>query len=123
MILTEQELKEKCLEWQKILNLQDWDIKPGIYRNSRFETVGSQAECNWVLKKKMATIRIVDPVDYPNNIQWPQDMEQSLVHELVHLHIAPFDESKSGSLEEIMMEQATDLIAKAMVKLKRGELK
>ncbi len=120
VILTEDDLKQKCKEWQEILSLQDWDVKPGIYRADSFKTEGSQAECDWVLKEKMAIIRILDPVDYPENKLWPQDMEISLVHELIHLHVAPFDETKAGSLQEIMMEQATDLIARALVRLIRA---
>lgn len=119
IILTEDEITVLCAEWQQILGLQDWDVKPGIYRASRFNVAEAQAECNWTLKKKTALIRILDPTDYPENIMWPQDLEQSLVHELLHLHMAPFDDTKSGSPEEIMMEQATDLIAKALVRLKR----
>lgn len=121
VILDQPQLEESAKEWQKILGLNDWDIKPGIYRANQMETEGNEAECDWVLRKKTAIIRVLDPIDYPENILWPQDMEESLVHELIHLHIAPFDVSKSGSLEETAMEQAVDQLSRAFIRLKRHQ--
>lgn len=118
IVFTQEELVEKCAEWQGILKLQDWTIAVGIVRDRQMKNKG-QAEISYSLPKKMAIISLLDPIDYDNDT-FPQDMEQSLVHELVHLHIASFDETESGSLEEIMLEQATDTIAKALVNVKRG---
>lgn len=50
---------------------------------------GCNGECEWQLKTKIATIRILDPIDYPENLIIEQDMEKTLVHELLHLHFAP----------------------------------
>jgi hypothetical protein len=41
-------------------------------------------------------------------------MEKTLVHELLHLHFAPFA-APDGTPEDTAQEQAIDLIAKALV--------
>lgn len=115
---TEQELCELCSEWQETLKLQDWEVGLAIAREIDFKRQ-VQAECSWVLPKKMALIKIIDPIDYHNEV-FLQDMEVSLVHELLHLHYAPFDNFDNESLECVCMEQSIDLIAKALVKLKRN---
>lgn len=118
VILTEDELREKCAEWQRILRLQDWDVIVSIDRASNLIS-DCQGQCEWTLPTKQARIRILDPVDFPPESRWPQDMEQTLVHELLHLHFAPFDRFERESLEHVTMEQAIDLIAGALVNLKR----
>lgn len=79
---------------------------------------GNQAECEWNLRMRMALIKVLDSVDWDPSTPWPQDQEQSLVHELLHLHFAPF-RADDGTLENVAQEQAIDAIARALVELKR----
>lgn len=116
----DEELKSACEEWQKRLRLQDWVVKCKISRNKDVAT-NSQGHCNWVIQKKMATILILDPLDYPEDTMHPQDMEQTLVHELLHLHFAPFDD-ESDTPKEVAIEQAIDCIAYGMVQLHREKI-
>ena|SRR3990167_3747235 len=113
------ELQLVCAEWQKRLRLQDWVVKAIIARNKDL-LEKTQGTCSWVIQKKMATILILDPIDYPEDTIHPQDMEQTLVHELLHLHFAPFDD-ETGTPKEIAIEQATDCIAYALVNLHRDK--
>jgi len=99
--------------------LNDWDIKIFIARERDMFNPGTQGGCRWELKNKMAIIKILDPVDYDPDIPWEQDMEKTLVHELLHLHFAPFDKYEADCMEGIVMEQAIDAIAKALVETKR----
>ncbi len=119
-IYTEDELRELLKEWQEVLWLRDWDVKVGIYRQEDFDHKTGQGEITWILPKKQAVIKIVDPIDYPK-VQWAQDMERTLVHELNHLHFAPFDNADEGSANDISQEQAIDALAKALVTLKRSK--
>jgi len=124
-IFNQEQLENLCNEWREILGLSDWDIKITISRAKEMFSEDTQAGVNWVLRKKTALIKILDPIDYKvsGTTFWEQDMEQSLVHELMHLHIAPFDNSKEGSLEDICVDQVCDIIAKGFVKLKRQNKK
>lgn len=109
-----------CKEWQKILRLQDWIVSTSIERGRDFNLEKSQGECSWNIQTKLAKIRVLDPSDYPPGSMIEQDMEQTLVHELLHLHYAPFDNFNYDSLENTALEQSIDSIAMALVNLKRG---
>ncbi|MEW6726892.1 MAG: hypothetical protein AB1327_08035 [Bacillota bacterium] len=111
------QLAEKCAEWQRILRLQDWDVITKIVRSDDMHSDG-QGECTWVIERKEAIIKLLDPVDYSPRSPFEQDHERTLVHELLHLHFAPFT-AKDGTLEDIAQEQAIQCFAKAFVELKR----
>jgi len=123
VILTEDELREKCAEWQAILRLQDWDIQVTIERASSFKIPGNEGECEWNIQYKTALIRILDPVDFPPYSKWPYDMEETLVHELLHLHFVPFDNFERETHEKNAVEQAINLITCALLRLKRNTRK
>jgi hypothetical protein len=121
VIFTEEKLREKCAEWQKILRLQDWIINVRICREWDMLSSDCNAEIEIVLPKRMATIRVLDPVDYPDNLSEDQDMELSLVHELLHIHFWPFTERLDG-LHQVAEEQAIEAISRGLVELYRGEV-
>jgi hypothetical protein len=118
-IMNDEQLQERCVYWQKVLRLQDWEVSVQVTRDRDFRGPHNQGECEWVIGTKHAAIRILDPVDYPPNRMWPQDMERVLVHELLHLHFAPFDSAEAGSMEDNAQEQAIESIASGMVMLER----
>ncbi len=123
MIYTSQKQLEKALaKWQKILRLMDWKIDISIERGRYFSNQESQAEVEWYIQNKRAVIKILDPIDYEDALD-EQDMELSLVHELLHLHLAPFDTFESGSQEEIALEQCIEMISMALVNLERKKCK
>jgi hypothetical protein len=81
---------------------------------------GSTGSCNWTLSKREAAVRILDPIDYPDDVVFDQDVEKTVVHELLHLHFAPFmGDYKPDDLEHIAKEQAIEAVAKSLVALKR----
>lgn len=120
MTYTLAELEDLLREWQKVLRLQDWVVTVKYAR--RYEMGQNRSgECSYVLPLKKAEIKLIDPNDHdPSWIEIP-DSEVDLVHELEHLHFAPFmasmDEDYPGY---VAMEQAIDLNAKALVALKRN---
>lgn len=107
-----------CRWWQEQLYLEHWEVALRISRAREMNKEG-QAEIQWVYPKATATMSILNPVDYPPS-PFKQDMEKSLVHELLHIHFAPFDTHPDGSLEHQMLERAIDQIAKTLTNLKRG---
>ncbi len=116
--MTEQELQALCSLWQKRLRLQDWTVVVRVVRRHEMALKDVQGECEWVLPRKQAVIRLLDPVDYVPERIVPQDMETDLVHELLHLYFAPFD-ADDGTLEEMHQEQAINAIGQALVALAR----
>jgi hypothetical protein len=118
VILTEEQLQERLQEWQKRLRLQDWIITAKIKR-ARELMDETQATVSWQLAKKMAMISIMDPIDYPPDSMEPQDMENSLVHELLHLHFAPLNQNDDDERYHIGEEQAIESIASGLINAAR----
>lgn len=118
--MTQEELQALCADWQARLRLQDWDVFVVVKRerDMRSNCMGS---VNWVLPKRVAAIQILDPCDFPPDVVCEQDQEKTLVHELLHLHFAPFAvaETEDGGPQDLAQEQAINAIASALVKLKR----
>jgi len=116
---SQEELEESLRYWQEQLRLRDWIIKARIARKweMRENCVG---QVDWQLESKMASIKILDSVDYEPDFMVPLDQEHSLVHELIHLHFAPFNHKiSSDSLEHAFMELAIDILSASLVKVRR----
>jgi len=117
--LTQEQLEALCREWQGILRLQDWDVKPELVRRFDLLDESRQGECQYELQLKAAVIRVLRAEDLPPS-PWPADLEKTLVHELLHLHFAPFMPEPEEGLRHVAAEQAIELIAEALVRLKRN---
>ncbi|HTS29712.1 MAG TPA: hypothetical protein VMH81_27770 [Bryobacteraceae bacterium] len=80
---------EKLASWQRRLGLQDWNISVMCAKAAelRPQTVGN---IHWDRSAKTALIRVLDPADY--HMAWQpmlRDIEFTVVHELIHLELAP----------------------------------
>lgn len=117
VLLSLDELTALCAQWQETLRLQDWMVSLSIAR-ARDMDGPKAAQVRYTIKTKTAAISILDPVDYPPSESFPHDMEQALVHELLHLHFAMFWSEIEDY--EVSAEQAVDLIACGLVAIKRG---
>ncbi|MEK4236454.1 hypothetical protein [Paenibacillus sp. FSL H7-0714] len=118
VIFTEEQLKEKCAEWQKVLRLQDWDVKTSIERGRDMNLPNSNGVITVQEEHRSANIRILDPLDYSPDELHPQDMEKILIHELLHIHLFPMTKDYEGYLATAE-EQAINMIAGALVGLAR----
>ena len=112
---------EKLWYWQKRLNLQDWKISVLVVRTTDLKpkTLGN---IHWDLDKKSATIRVLDPADYQLPFhEMLDDMEFTVVHELIHLQLAPVLNSVSrNEASRRDEEHAVNHMAEALLKLQRG---
>jgi hypothetical protein len=80
---------EKLWRWQHRLALEDWNITVTVSRVADLKprTLGN---IHWDLKTRTATIRVLDPADYTlTGAAMLRDIETTVVHELVHLTLAP----------------------------------
>ncbi len=112
--MTQKKLEALLVEWQAILRLNDWDVKASMVDAIRMPR--ARGDCSYVLETKTAEIRVRKPI---NDGPWPADPEEAFVHELLHLHFAPFEAADDGSPQSVSQEQAINLIALALVTLKR----
>jgi hypothetical protein len=112
---------EKLWYWQKRLNLEDWNVSVSVVRSNELKpkTLGN---IHWDTDKKTAIIRVLDPAEYQMPFrEMLDDMEFTVVHELVHLELAPvlsqFSRNEANRREE---EHAVNHMADALLKLERG---
>lgn len=121
-----EEAVASCDRWQKVLRLQDWDIVLEIVRRHKMAspTCVGQTEMDCYHR---AMIKLCDPVDLMSE-DWDanKDMELTLVHELVHMHMYDIriKEERHGetTTEWLAAERAIDMLAGALVKLSREPL-
>jgi hypothetical protein len=104
-------------EWQKALRLQDWLLRIEIKREKDMESEGCHGTCHYSPALKNATIVLRDSIDFRDGAGYPEDLEATIVHELLHLHFAPFYITKG--LVNTFQEQAIEVIAHSLVGLKR----
>lgn len=116
--MTQKQLEALCAWWQETLRLLDWTISVRFVRAEELDGI-SLAQCRYTIERKIATIKILRPKRGEEKSPHPRDVESDLVHELLHLHTALFEPSSWESPKGIAIEQAIDLIAEALVRLKR----
>ena len=120
--LAESFTTEKLAFWQKRLNLSDWRVSVMVVRTGDLKpkTLGN---IHWDTKKKTAVIRVLDPADYKMTQQaMLDDMEFTVVHELIHLELSPvlssLQRNDANRLEE---EYAVNHMAQALLDLERAK--
>ena len=121
-LLAESFASERLWVWQKRLNLQGWDIYVVVSRHGELKpkTLGN---IRWDRDKKTAVIRILDPADYhlPFDAML-QDIEFTVVHELIHLEMAPvLSDLQRTDANRVEEEHAVNHMADALLKLDRGQ--
>jgi hypothetical protein len=113
---------EKLWVWQNRLNLKDWKISLLIVRTTELKpkTLGN---IHWDGEKKTAIIRVLDPADYNLPMKaMLDDMEFTVVHELIHLELSPvltpLQRNDANRMEE---EHAVNHMAQALLDLDRNK--
>ena len=115
-IFTEDQLQERLEYWKEKLRLQDWIIS--IKFASQEELTDSlSANVSYLLENKQARIKILKNEEFPDDAWFPHDMEWLLVHELLHLHIAPIEPKNNSKYYAI--EQAIEGIVFGLMALER----
>jgi hypothetical protein len=113
-IAAEKFVAQKVQLWQDRLNLKDWDIRFQLVRRDKLEpkTLGN---INWDADVKVAKISVLSTYDY--NLPYRamlDDMEFTVVHEMVHLQLASLPRSEASRRVE---EHAVNELASALLKL------
>lgn len=119
IIFNEAELRDACRYWQKQLGLSDWEVITMISRKKEFDNEDSLAEVHRNIDRKEAVVMVLDEreVDEWAKEHWGIDNEESVVHELLHLHFAGFDKPDKYNRAE---EQVIVALSKALVRLRRA---
>jgi hypothetical protein len=113
-IAAEHFVAQKVQLWQDRLNLKDWDIRFQLVRTDKLEpkTLGN---INWDADVKVAKISVLSTYDYKLPYRaMLDDMEFTVVHEMVHLQLASLPRSEASRRVE---EHAVNELASALLKL------
>jgi hypothetical protein len=112
--LTDADVQAICRIWQARLRLQDWDIHCQLVRG--FRLTEAVAEVESLETKRVAWIRVMNPLDFQPDSLLPQDVERSIVHELLHLVLSPLAPGEATLAEE----QIVNTLSATLVSLWRS---
>ncbi len=118
--LAQRHITERLAYWQHRLKLEGWRISVSPARQNQLKprTLGA---IRWDKGKKTAEIWVLDAADYRLPFDAIlDDMELTIVHELVHLQLASLPSSEASRSRE---EHAHNGIANAQLELDRGKQK
>jgi hypothetical protein len=113
------QLERWVWEWQTVLSLQDWLVEIEYIRGHETEDSYWEGRCHIAIKLKRAKIELLDPVDHLPVPRFPYDTEETIVHELLHLHFTSFQTNDWDSPTGVAQEQAIELIARGLIDMKR----
>jgi len=116
--LADKFVREKLPVWQSRLKLEDWKIAILCVHSSglRPHTMGNN---HWDADKKSAVIRVLDASDYHMPFHATlNDMEFTIVHELIHLEMVSLPRSEASRSDE---EHAINNLADALLQFDRRD--
>ena len=99
---TESRLERQVRFWQHRLGLDEWTISLRVVRQLELSR-DSWGSSEWDDERKTAIVSVLDPRDY--NLRGGElrlDMECTIVHELVHLQVAPLAARDAGTREDVV---------------------
>ena len=116
--LAEQYVHEKLPFWQRKLALEAWNVSIVAVHPSDLRP-GTLGNVHWDKEKKTATIRVLDAGDYRTPfLATLNDLEFTVVHELIHLELASLPRSDESRSDE---EHAINNLADALLKFERAK--
>jgi len=124
IIRSQKVLQEICDYWQEKLNLQQWQIKIELAKPEKMKGDDhkvSNGHNAYTLDVLGSFIQIM-PEKFHKEYEWlPVDMEQVVVHELLHLVFAPFCHHEADGSKQMRSfeEQAIQTLSRTLVKLDR----
>lgn len=108
--MAESTIQDRLQFWQHQLKLDDWKISLTVARRDdlKSHTLGG---IRWDKHKRSATIQVLDPADYPTPAAAMEDIEVTIVHELVHLNLSSLPRTDaSRKSEELAVNRLTDAL-------------
>jgi hypothetical protein len=96
--------------WQKRLGLEDWTMTLRVVRQTEINP-DAWGTAEWDPTAKTALINVLDPRDYNlKGAELKLDMECTIVHELVHIQVAPLAARNDHDREDVVNRIMTALL-------------
>jgi hypothetical protein len=116
--LAEDFIRGKLPLWQHRLHLQDWNVTVlSVHRTDlREHTLGN---IHWDKEKRTGVIRVLNASEYGMPFQATlNDIEFTIVHELIHLEMASLPRSEASRSDE---EHAINRLAAALIQFEQRD--
>lgn len=117
--MTKKTITRYVEKWKKILNLTNWSVVVKIHNDVNSNAL---ARAEIVYERRSVRLHLYFPhVDRDGK---QEDLENSIVHELVHIFFDPFwplhSEASANRQRVLMIENAVDDITDALIILDRS---
>jgi len=115
-----EDVQEMCTWWQRRFGLTDWAIQVR-FKNMIDLNGEAMAQSHGNLGRRLGFIDISDPATRSNR-SLPDDMEVSLVHEMLHIAFLAWHDltGRISTVEaDVCYEQPIDQLAETLVTLRR----
>lgn len=106
-------------KWQHRLLLDNWNIS--LYENLAPEQMKLESVagvCSYTASTRCADIQLLDEI-YLRNYPEAQDVEKTLVHELLHVKFAILFDNLDG-VAELLLHQTIDDLSKSLIAAERA---
>jgi hypothetical protein len=107
-------------KWQQRLRLKDWDIKVRFAGKNENEDYWGLVHPHAHTKSAEIVLAPLNRYAHEDRVQAAREFEVTIVHELNHLHHAPF-QTKERSALEIVEENIVDTYARLLVAMEYGD--
>jgi len=110
--VTQREINKVIRKWKKILRLEDWIITAEKFKS----TSDSLAKCSITSERKTCRISLFFPHQDLDGTE--QNIETSIVHEMVHIYFDPFwpNDPDKQRAKVLLIEHAVDALSEALVR-------
>jgi hypothetical protein len=99
--------------WQRRLGMDEWRLSIRLVRQNDLDK-NTWGNAEWDPYGKTGTISVLDPMDYNlKGADLKLDMECTIVHELVHIQVSPFDAPNENVREDVVNRIMTALLNRA----------
>jgi hypothetical protein len=122
-LLADRYLRQRLVRWQERLNLEDWTISLVMSHPTELRH-GTLGNVHWDADKKTAVIRVLDAADYGRPFRATlEDMEFTVVHELIHLELTSLTRNFKSRSEESFSEEekAVNRMSDALLQLDQAD--
>ena len=123
-LVSQSKLDKLRRKWQRLLRLQDWKIKVKFASQEELNRIVGEGEpcgaCHSFVEAKEAVIYILNPEEWTDfEDSRVTDVENTIVHELLHCHFSAFDNATKGL--KLAEEQTIEVLAEVLLMLDRRE--
>src|ERR1039458_10744077 len=117
----ESHLDRQLKSWQRRLGMDDWRLTIRLVRQNDLDK-NTWGNAEWDPHGKTGTISVLDVADYNlRGAKLKLDMECTIVHELVHIQVGPFDAPNRSEEHTSELQSLRHLVCRLLLEKKKKQ--